>query len=83
MLANIQFTVFNFPCYVETPEEPRQLSRYSDGLQAGQPAFNSRQGQEIFFYFTASRQALWPTLSAVQLVLGLKQPGRESDYTYI
>jgi hypothetical protein len=31
----------NFIAYV-------QLSRYSDGLRAGQTGFNSQQGQEIF-----------------------------------
>jgi hypothetical protein len=33
----------------------------SDWLWAGWPGFDSRQGQEICLYFTASRPALGPT----------------------
>jgi hypothetical protein len=33
-------------------------SRYSDGLKAGRPGFNSGQGQEIFLFPTASRLAV-------------------------
>jgi hypothetical protein len=36
-------------------------SRYSDGLQAGRPEFHSRQRQEIFLRYAASRPALGPT----------------------
>jgi hypothetical protein len=36
---------------------------------------------EIFLFSTASRQALRPTQTPVQVVLGLKQPGHETDYS--
>lgn len=32
--------------------EPGYLNRYSDGLQAGWPGFDSRQAQGILPYFT-------------------------------
>jgi hypothetical protein len=63
--------------------EPGQLSLHSDGLRAGQPGFDCRQGQEIFLYSTASRLALGPTqpflwvLAAVSP--GVKRPGSEAD----
>jgi hypothetical protein len=31
---------------------PGQLSRYSDELWAGQPGFDSQEGQEIFLFFS-------------------------------
>jgi hypothetical protein len=48
--------------------------------------FDSRQGHEIFLYSTASRPALGPTCSPLKLVPGdlspgLKQTGREADYS--
>jgi hypothetical protein len=45
---------------------PLLLSRYGDGLRARRPGLYFRQGQEIFFYFTASRPALgtWGSASA-------------------
>jgi hypothetical protein len=42
--------------------------RYSDGLRAGRPCFDSRRGQETFLYSTASRPALGPTLPPIQWV---------------
>jgi hypothetical protein len=38
-----------------------KLSRHSDGLCAGRPWVDSRQGQEISPFSTASRSALGPT----------------------
>jgi hypothetical protein len=45
----------------ETRYEQGQRSRYSDGLRAGRPALDSRQGQKICLYATASRPVLVPT----------------------
>jgi hypothetical protein len=55
---------------------PGQLSQYSDGLQAGQPGFNSLKGQEISPYSTASKPALGPNQSPIQWVPGGSFPGR-------
>jgi hypothetical protein len=57
---------------------------YFSGARAGRPGFNSRQGQEIFLYSTASRPALGLTQPPVQwmpgaLSPGVKLPGREAD----
>jgi hypothetical protein len=49
--------------------------RYSDGLRAGWQGFDSRQGQKIFLYSTASRLALWPTQPTIQWVRGGSFPG--------
>jgi hypothetical protein len=62
------------------------LSRYSDGLPAGRLLFDSRQGQEIFLYSTASGPTLGPTQSLMQCVPGafspgLKRQGREADHS--
>jgi hypothetical protein len=38
--------------------ESGQLSRYSDGLLAGLPGFDSQKGQESILYSTALRQSL-------------------------
>jgi hypothetical protein len=61
-------------------------SQDSDGLRAGRPGFDSRQGQEIFLYSTASRQVLGSTQPPTQWVPGLfpwgiKRPGSEADYS--
>jgi hypothetical protein len=55
-------------------------------LRAGQPGFDSWQGQEIFLYATVSRLALGPTQPSIQWVsgapfLGVKQPGCEADHS--
>jgi hypothetical protein len=42
-------------------KEPRELSRYSDRLRAGQPGFNSLQEQETSFFSIVSIQGLWPS----------------------
>jgi hypothetical protein len=54
--------------------EPGELSRYSDGLQAGRLGFDSRQGQD-FSVSIASRPALGPTQSLIQWVSGALSPG--------
>jgi hypothetical protein len=55
-------------------------------LRAGRPGFDSRQGQEIFLYFTSSRPALGLTQPPVQWVPGalspgVTRPGREADHS--
>jgi hypothetical protein len=40
--------------------EPGQFSRYDDRLHTGLPRFDSRQGQEICLFSTASKSALGP-----------------------
>jgi hypothetical protein len=59
-------------------------SQNSNELRAGQQGFDSRQEQEIFLYFTASRQALGSTHPPIRQVQGptsreVKRPGREGD----
>jgi hypothetical protein len=66
--------------------EQGQLGRYSDGLPAGRPGFDSRQKQTSFLYSTASRLALWPTQLHVQWVSwsvsrAVKRLGREADHS--
>jgi hypothetical protein len=41
---------------------------FYDGLGAGHPGFDSRQGQVIFLYSTASRPVLGPTQPPVQWI---------------
>jgi hypothetical protein len=65
---------------------PGLLSRYSEGLWAGRPGFDSRKGQEIFLYSTSSRPALGPAQPPTQWVpgalsLGVKQQGRATDHS--
>jgi hypothetical protein len=62
-----------------------QLSRYSDGLQAGQLGFESWQGK-FFLFSTASRPVPGPTQSHIECVPGAiwpraNRPGRETDYS--
>jgi hypothetical protein len=62
------------------------LSRYNDGLRAGRPMFDSRQGQEIFLFSTASMPALGPTQPPIpwvpgDLSPGIERPGREAKYS--
>jgi hypothetical protein len=40
-----------------------EFSQYSDGLRAGRPGFDSRLGQEIFFYSPQRPDQLWGTSS--------------------
>jgi hypothetical protein len=63
----------------------KQLSRYGDGLWAGRPGLNFRQGKEVCFYSTASRRALGSTQPPIQwipwaLSPGIKRPEREADH---
>jgi hypothetical protein len=44
------------------------------------PDFESRQRQEIFIFPKMSRPPLGPTQPRIQLLPGLKRPGREVDY---
>jgi hypothetical protein len=48
-------------------------------LRAGRPGLDSRQGQEIFLYITASKPALGPTQPPIQWVQGVKLLGHEAD----
>jgi hypothetical protein len=62
------------------------LSRYSDGLRAGRPGFDSRQGQELFIYSTASNLAFGPAKLPIQWAPGAVSPevmrlDREADYS--
>jgi hypothetical protein len=52
-------------------------------LRVGRLGFDSPQGQRVFFFFyaTASRLALGPTQPPLQLVPGVKRPGREADHS--
>jgi hypothetical protein len=59
-------------------------SRYSDGLRAGLPGCDSRQGQDIVLFFTASRPALGPTHPRIHWVPEASFPcvnwlGRDAD----
>jgi hypothetical protein len=61
-----------------------ELSRYSDGLGAGNSEFYSRKEQETFPFPTASRPALGLTHPPVPWVPGtlttdVKRLGREAD----
>jgi hypothetical protein len=61
------------------------LTRCRDGLQAGWPEFDFRQGQEIFVYW-ASIPALGHTQPPIQWVPealspGVKRSGRETDHS--
>jgi hypothetical protein len=47
-------------------DKPGRLSRYSDGLRAGRPGFDSRKGREIFLFSTASKPALGATQPPIQ-----------------
>jgi hypothetical protein len=56
-----------------------------DRLRAGQPGFDSQQGQQIFLYSAVSRLALGPT-EPIQLLPGalspgVKQPGHVDEHS--
>jgi hypothetical protein len=56
------------------------------GWTIGVLGFYSRRGLGIFLFTTASRTALEPTQPPIQWVpvalsLGVKEPGREADYS--
>jgi hypothetical protein len=48
---------------------------------AGQPGFDSRQGQEIFLFITASRPVLGSTQPPIQWVPVINRPGCEADHS--
>jgi hypothetical protein len=55
-------------------------------LRTGPSGFDSRQGQGILLFATASRPTLGPTHPSIQWVLGalspgVKRPGREADHS--
>jgi hypothetical protein len=50
------------------PKELEQLSHYSDRQRTRRPGFNSRQGQEIFLFFTTFGPALTHTQPPIQWV---------------
>jgi hypothetical protein len=66
-----------------TKNEPRLLSRYSDGLRAGRLGFDSRQEQDIFLYSTVSIPAVTHAASSPMGTGSsfpeVKRPGREAD----
>jgi hypothetical protein len=55
------------------------LSPCIDVLRIGRMGFNSRQGQEIILYFTASRPAVGSTQPPNSE--NVKRPGREDDHS--
>jgi hypothetical protein len=52
------------------------ITKYSKGLHAAQPAFDSWQGQEVFSFFTVSIPALVSTQPSGHSVLGLFPCGK-------
>jgi hypothetical protein len=52
----------------------------SDGLRAGCPRLDSRQGQEIFFYPTASRSDLKTIQPSIQWLMGVISPGVKATW---
>jgi hypothetical protein len=77
---------FSLPIPPHKRLEPGKLSRDSDGLCGWRPPFDSRQGQEMYFYSTASRPILGPTYRPIQWVLrslslGVKRMRHEADYS--
>jgi hypothetical protein len=61
------------------------LRGYSDGLRAGRPGFDSRQGHEIFLFSIMPRPAVGSTHPPRQWVPGtvsprVKRPRREADH---
>jgi hypothetical protein len=58
----------------------RFTSQDNDGLRAGRPGFDSRQGK-IFFFFPQRPDWLWgPHLPPIRWVPGGKLPERETDH---
>jgi hypothetical protein len=59
----------------------KHVIMYSDGLRSGRPGFDSRQGQQIVLFSTASSPSLGPTQPPIQWVPGGKRPVREADHS--
>jgi hypothetical protein len=85
---NIQMNLMGMSCEDRrwTELEPGYLRGLSDGLGTKWTGFDSRQGQEIFLYFIASRPALRPTQPPIQWVpralsTGIKRPEREAGHS--
>jgi hypothetical protein len=57
--------------FVSFSLEPGKLSRYSDGLWAGEPGFDFLQGQETFLHSTASIPDLETTKTPIKWVPGV------------
>jgi hypothetical protein len=66
-------TSLSYWMYRGSAKDSGQLSRYSDGLRAGRPRFDSRQWK-IFLFSTASRPTVGPIQPPVQLVTGALAP---------
>jgi hypothetical protein len=62
---------------------PGSLSQYSDGLRAGRPGFESRQGYEVLLFSTTSRPVLVPIQPPIQWVAGATFPGVKVAGTWI
>jgi hypothetical protein len=62
--------------YLKEVEKSRDISvGIATRLRAGQPGFNSRQGQEILLISVVFRPALGPTQPPIQWVPGAVSPG--------
>jgi hypothetical protein len=71
-----------FRCCIRTDDSTINDSGYTSLVMS--PWFNSRKGQEVFLYSTASRPALGTTHHPIKRVLGaltpwLKRQGHEAD----
>jgi hypothetical protein len=53
--------------------------RYSDWLRAGRPGFDSRQGQDFYFYSGHTGSGAHPASYPMGAVV--KRPGREADHS--
>jgi hypothetical protein len=49
-------------------------------LRAERPEFDSRQGQQIFLFSIASKEALGPNQPPIKWVPGLKRQGRKANH---
>jgi hypothetical protein len=80
LAAYIEITVHHNTVIVQA------VWRWAAGWTIGVLGFDSRWGQGIFLFTTASRTALGPTQPPIQWVsvalsLGVKRPGREADHS--
>jgi hypothetical protein len=61
------------------------FSQYSDGVWAGRPGFDSRQGQEVFLLHTIQTGSGTHTdsypMQTGGFFSGIKRTGRETDYS--